>query len=413
MEMIEKRQQSQNDEPPKKQQRFESLDVSNGMLNIMDVNDDCLEHILRKCDVNDLLNVADLCKRMRKAARLTFKAMYGKKMLYMFYEQNQSFEITENQIKICKFSKCLKAMRCFGDSISKINIGYAGYCKSQCDEMDRYFYKYCAASVTELKCHGRYKTNRFKKNVEIFKNRFQCNPTLLRNWMDFNIEWITAHIPRLEHLSINVGNNQLKNLTTCLQMNQQIRSLDIAVARVVRVKIDLQFIRVISECPQLENLNIRGFSTGFTISGTDAIHFKSVKKFGTWEGCLRQLVASSVLILFDQLEEFIFSGPLDENVNYFISKHPSLKKFTSVCKHEVMDRNIMLKYAEALQSMTEVHFMFCTFSVDDAIGFIDECKLLKKFTFSLAECDEYDVLQRRLGKEWRPSINSSNVELAR
>lgn len=106
-----KRQRNQYDGPPKKQPKVE-------MLNIL--NEDCLEHIFKKLDISDLLNVADSSIELLPAARSAFVSKYGKvrvstKYPYSYYgPPKKSIAMVNGDIFIYDLPTFLKFMRLFG-----------------------------------------------------------------------------------------------------------------------------------------------------------------------------------------------------------------------------------------------------------------------------------------------------------
>lgn len=95
------------------------------MTNITDVNDHCLVQIFEKLSFSDLLNVANSCKSLNNAARLVFESRYGKRMVRINTHigiTDGSIRLFDKEIQILDFSTCLKIIRCFGASITKLAI---------------------------------------------------------------------------------------------------------------------------------------------------------------------------------------------------------------------------------------------------------------------------------------------------
>lgn len=408
-----------------KRQESESLDGLIAPVNITDVNDDCLEHILKKLSLDDLLNVADSCKRLMQAARLAYASKYGRKRVQKrqknrFYSSAKKYIEKCADIEIFDISLMLRFMRCFGPSISKLSLPHLDISERQRNELDRYLDEYCAASVINLISGGdtfKNLTNQFPKveTLDFRSRQFGFPSTLLTRFPNVRTlklyDWIengsiVARFPHLEHLVVGSREKTAqKNLENFLRMNQQLRSLALFPNRS-----DLNLLQAVSECSQLESLALYGYYLP-TNSEVDPIHFKSVKELQIASWLLKDLASSNVTIVFDQLEELEIGVNLEQCDIDFISKHPSVSKFNGkwISKNGPISRLI-----KALPSVTDVKLTFVL--PDQAIEFVNECESLKRFSFILdsdTKFTDYDDLQKRLGKEWKSSIESNNVTLER
>lgn len=179
IQVTKKRQRDKNIEPSNKREKSEPHDESNATVNITDINKDCLEPIFKQLDLSDLLNVADSNQFLMSAARLAFVSKYGKTMLYMnatLSRQYRSIDYNCEQISIYDFQTCLKVLRCFGKSITKLTICNGLIPAVQRDKLDEYLQGYCAESVIELSYCGsnlNKLTKPFKK-VQIFSADCHC-----------------------------------------------------------------------------------------------------------------------------------------------------------------------------------------------------------------------------------------------
>lgn len=179
--LIEKRRQNSSNEPPSKRHRQNSPDEPVEITNITDINDDCLEHIFKKLSFDDLLNVADSCKRLKNAARLAFTSKYGRHMVRIngYFQRIRSILMSDKEIEIKGRSTCLKVLRCFGASMTKLATLPFVY-ERECDDIDRYLDEYCAESVVELE-YGRVTLYNLKKqftkveSVRFTNYEFQCH----------------------------------------------------------------------------------------------------------------------------------------------------------------------------------------------------------------------------------------------
>lgn len=413
--------QSKDREQPNKQPYIEPNDT----INITDVNNDCLEYIFMYLSLFDLLNLADSCNRLRQIARSTYASKYSKKLVkiypHFFRSYVQYAFAAHSNITIHEFWGSLKFLRCFGPLTSVLSTPTIRECMSERkhNEVDRYISEYCAASVIDLEFGGNSLKNLINQfpNVETLQFRgldSQCGWTdIFTHFPNVRVlklfNWVysgttVANFPHLEHLEVGLrdaGEETVKNLATFFRMNQQLRSLIIA------GKYIGECLLAASECSQLEFLDIcSGSHKPSTNSEANPIHFKSVKKFQIFTGTLKALVPSNISIVFDQLEEIVIEGPIEQDVIEFISKYSSVPKFTFTGLGEKFiyftNGPLFNQVAEALPSVTELHVMFLI-SIDNVFYTMDECKSLKKFSFGLHGFNAYDDFRKQLGNEWQSS----------
>lgn len=328
--------------------------------------------------------------------------------------------ITGEEIKIFDFSTCLKMVRCFGDSIAMLTICSTRISQRARDELDRYLSAYCAESVVELDYKGatlNHLTKPFTKveAVHFSHPEFRCEPAEIQrcfpNLRALELkkinaaEFIKGRFPHLEHLEVYVFDKQREDFVKFLQSHPQLRSLHISGH-------NLPSLRMLSKCPQLESLFLKDKRTTVqktTDINSGPIDFKTVKKFETDTFYLKQLDEANMSATFDQLDELIIFGSLGAYVVDFISKHPFISKLT--WKHLIQDteKETLLSLAKALPSVTELRMKWVQIPTDSVINFISECTLLQYLEFGLNLRAEYDDLLDSLGKEWRSSINDSDI----
>lgn len=420
-----KQPKNQNGDPPKKRRKVnapdEPIDLPE-MKNITDVNDDCLEHILKYLPLEDLLNVADSSKSLNNGVGLAFKSKYGKyvvKLDFMRSRKRRRIDISMEEIRILDFPTCLKMLRCLGTSITKLatRSGSTYASKREYDELDRYLGEYCADTDVKLE-YGRDTLEHLKKPLTkvrtvCFSNaQFHCEPADMQrcfpNLRDltfkdsFAIESAAGQFPHLEHLDMDISGKRRTVFATCLQSNPQLRSLSISAH-----KVNSKFLQMLSKCPKLETLHLKNRKAiDIDLNGVP-VEFKTVKKFRVDGSYLKQLDTTNISIAFDKLDELTISGQLNKNVLCFASKHPSISKFNLNGWNSWNNNNKILSYlAKALPSVTELHFQWCILSHRNVSAFIRKCKLLKLFEFHVNSRAKYDALKNLVGTEWRLSTTS-------
>lgn len=132
------------------------LNQSKKSVNIVDVNQFCLEEIFMYLDLEDLLNVANASKYLRPATMTPFTRSHGDKWIDLRHiDKNQKlFVESNNEITIFSLKTIFQMLRCFGQSISQLNL-FAPYCNANQFRNYRrilhYMNEYCVESLTNLK----------------------------------------------------------------------------------------------------------------------------------------------------------------------------------------------------------------------------------------------------------------------
>lgn len=135
----------------------------------------------------DLLNVADTSKSLNNAVRLAFASKYGKPVVVLDFmktyrpRKHRSITVENEEIRVFDFPTCLKMMRCFGASITKLAIFFTFVPERERIKLDRYLSEYCAEKVVELEYGSatlEHMTKSFTKveTVCFPHGHFRCNP---------------------------------------------------------------------------------------------------------------------------------------------------------------------------------------------------------------------------------------------
>lgn len=424
-----KQPKNQNGVPPKKRRKVDLPDEPVEMTHITDVNNDCLEQIFKHLDLSDLLNLADTSKLLNNAVHLAFKSKYGKhavKLVCVKSKKRRRIDIMDEAIEIFDFPTCLKMLRIFGDSIFKLMTPVNKIPERERNELDLYLCEYCAESIVELE-YGKatlgHLTKSFTKveTVRFSHARFRCDPAdiqrcfpNLRNLTldkPYAIQSVTGRFPHFEHLNTYVSFDQRKNFAKCLQLNPQLRSL-----RISGYDLASKFLWMLSACPQLECLYLhdkKRYGLSIIKSGAAPVIFKTVTKFETDASYLKRLDEANISIAFEQLDELEIGhghssyGDLLDVIR-FVSNHPSITKFTFKVWTRVNEKETLLRLAKALPSVKKVCLQWSAIPTESAFDLIRECHLLESLAFRLKSLDEYDAFKKKLGTEWRSSINNKN-----
>lgn len=106
----------------------------------------CFEIIFPYLEVNDLVNVADSCRQMKKMAESTFHQKYAKKWLFTLKPSRlppKHTVQTHNQIEILNQKTCYGFIRCFGHMVLDLKLNYDQYSSMRSPRLNEYIAKYC------------------------------------------------------------------------------------------------------------------------------------------------------------------------------------------------------------------------------------------------------------------------------
>lgn len=395
---------------------------------ITDVNNDCLEHLLKYLSLADLLNVADTSKHLVDAAKLAFASKHGRKTIVLNsfpYSISQTIIIHSDEIWIFDFITCLRILRCFGSVIAKLHVYYNFDDDLPRSKLDRYIQEYCAAFLTEIQFHKapanamkhlrklefpKVETVGFndisKKLAGNLLNVKKCFPNV-RNLKLIKCNaalsnCISTKFIKLEHLSIDFDHmtrlKYMANCLLCLDLNPQLQSLHIA------GDFDIDFLRSIGthSTIQINCLSIKAHQRFFDRYDGDPVCFKTVTKFRLQcddSSCFPDRMPIS----FESLEEFTLDFirlTIEQNFVDFISKQKSLSQLICHSNTVVIDTENRSKLADALHSVNTLLLCNCEFSITEAINLVKKCTSLKKINFKLAKQSKFNAVQKNLTAEW-------------
>lgn len=180
---------------------------------ITNINYDCLERISDFLDLENLLNLADTCKRLQIAAAAKFDNDHGNGKVYlnlMVYVAG----IKLRKLGIYDFIQvegsrfCFPFLRCFGAKISKLMVDYGGRHKrvAQNAHLERYIDQYCAVTLMSITFLNKWiSSNEFYSKP--FKNvtKVEIKTSKAENQLLYLARWF----PNLRHLKLeHVAGNE-------------------------------------------------------------------------------------------------------------------------------------------------------------------------------------------------------------
>lgn len=336
-------------------------------MKLTDLDLDCLEEVLALLDLEDIVNAADSCIRMNKAAKLVFTQKYGmySKLACVPFKPNENAKYKlcdiQNSITILNYKFGLQVLRCFGHTFN--HIFYENEMKN--DEISHYaeyINEFCTEtlkSITIYHCDFGNILNEFTrpfKRVEMIVS-YECRTDLLPN--DFflrffpkiqklilttdcpqlsNSGWMANHIPNLKFLSINIRKkcalgtaqcNCLKNILSILRLNPQLTTLYLDQFR----KCDVHILQTLNEYNKaIESLWINFNHSDFNqkISNGSVFHLNHVKHLRLH---IKYPHIHKIPFSFDQLDKLsvcimdrVTQNPFTDHFYNFCKKNPSLKK---------------------------------------------------------------------------------------
>lgn len=414
-------------------------------IEITDVNVDCLEHVFKHLNLDDLVNVANTNSWVRTATGWTIAHKFDKKTVILrnisMLQTSQQMYIwgSTDEILITNLKKSLHFLRCFGHLVTKLEISHLLVAKKYQTYISHYISKYCInlIEITFSSCTE--DTFAMLKNVftNVQKVRFvdcqlgsemsQLNelfPNLLSLEFNgfnevFDRTCIAVQFPHLEQFATNliVANEKygfgMENVINAIKMNPKIQSLHIHWDN------DQQFFENVNE--QLKNLHTFKFDCFEEllpkINEDDGciVHFNIVKTFQMSLTTAYNIGHTDHRIPFEfnALENFVFESDnkMEQLFFDFIEKHPTITKLTLVLKYKwtqmFMDDEHIDRIAEMLPSLVDVNTKTFNFTEFQALRFVEKLKNLRRFQFTLTCSESFDGLIEGL-PGWKGTMDTMN-----
>lgn len=357
---------------------------------ITDVNIDCLEEIFKYLSITDLLNIADTCVRLRKAAFFVFRCTYMPKLRIAYNIEHRSWSMEyyrswnfpfhlemDEKLDLFSLRTCFQLLRCFGSYITFMTIEDGGelyphdmrdslvvpyimyerlvrYINEYCYEsLEVFFLAACPKGVFDQMKNSFLKVEKLQTDACILKTTLwktlfpklknlhyyhtSSNPTKYSH-----LHGIENKFPHLEKLTLGdtkkfVSKFLYKNYNSIFQLNPQIVWLEL------RLIPDLNLLQNIARfLPALEHLRILINTKIGEMLEYNQIHFKNLKSFAIQNSYypVRPLTFDSYRFpcecdfpfTFDQLETFCcglgYCFESADEIYKFFKKNSSIKRLT-------------------------------------------------------------------------------------
>lgn len=253
---------------------------------LTDLNVDCLEHIFRMLNFEDLINVANTNNKLLiEAAAMVYNLKYGNMTTEISYDAISvrcptgvlSYDKIVCEMEFDEHSTAIAFLNNFGDSIKSLqiymNVPYY-------EQLEQALYENCAKTIIELNLIDYALSSRVMESIKkpftkiekicIKGGALSQHFTQFTHWFPnmrhlklfrnivYTPEAIEIRYPHLEHLSIHVDSwygLKRHNITTILHQNLHLRSFDIYLTNLAGDDCYLSpdFIRAISHLLNLEH----------------------------------------------------------------------------------------------------------------------------------------------------------------
>lgn len=419
-------------------------------IRITDLKIGHLVKILRYLDLNDLLNLANSNKYLKRAAECVFLEKYGHKKVWLYKIRPSSLQkySVHSNLLIKDFKMSLYVVRLFGHLISELEISEDEDFKKHFHQVSQtyqmiykhlfnYINHYCCRFLTILnivmipECALDYLTNSFirVKSVTFFGcqlgSRIASFDELFPNAMCMKLQFneivdpyiIEQHMRCLKHLEINIDKRNFKNenVEEVLCLNPQLRRLKVGSGWSAEflddISIFLQFIEV---------LEFDGLFEGFSDFNGPPIHFENVKRLKLNLSKSRYATFPRIPLSFVQLNELVLEidQELGEEFYNFIGENQTISILSIPAKSSIFKgfNGTHFVFRKELAYLSEINICRYTFSSNDHIvNLLKDFKTLTRISFTIDNFEQYHDLAANIADKWHISIisNTNCVELIR
>lgn len=410
--------------------------IQPNQLQLVDVNDDCVEKIFIFLSFDDLLNIADSCKRLKSAADLAFVRKYRSRCVNFFIQhthRNGPVPLN-NRMHISDFRTSLRLLRCFGHLFHSIHIQWSYVPAKKSNKLIHYVNKYCCESLIKLQFREISKLaleNEFQNVETVIFDRCsfdgasmdiaKCFPKLRNLTLSYingfvNGKTLTIHIKHLKCLSIFVVNERdrfaLEDFLAMIKLNPQLRTLKF------HNDFSMRFLDEISKnLNSLERIEFNFFPDSFKLlDDKDSINFRNLKHLKIDYFGYKAAPMPKIPFTSQRLESVVLSFcnyQLNDDFVAFLQKHSTitLLKIDLANRTHISNRDIMVNIAKSLPELREAIFSLLEFSLEEVIVFLNACKTLNKFYFVLSDQSQFNALTDQFSGSWHICSNASQIEM--
>lgn len=398
-------------------------------LQLVDINDDCLEFIFQYLRIRDLINVAAAHDRFILASCSVFSRRCKDEWMYLDgntlrreFKENGSRMALKGEIIVEGKKRLKQFFQLFAHSIANLSVQIRSNDRNSIDH--RFVLKHCSAGLVKLTLN-------------------QCSDMVLRtidkpfegvkelcisdDFLRSNLSQLSVWFPAMDTLLLDEVNfmaqpdlcSQLKHfeminedaliplptIKQLLRMNPQLKSLNL------RCDYDADFLRTISEyLPKLEELSLFSPNDLFKSFGTQNFIFENVKKFTLSNSHLFLVTAFSDLVqlpfVFNNLRELTMIGFTSSGgpLLTFIQRNKNLEKLHlgAYFDASTLDLQHMKALVKTLPNLAELQIDGDAFANDDLIEFLSTAQTLNKVQIMRLEAKRAEVIGRNkvIASQW-------------
>lgn len=328
---------------------------------ITDLNDDCLELIFMRLNVQDFFNVAASNTRLNRSAGLVYRRWHKKKTIILETNVNKTDSIIDiglNVLLINGLKQCLWFLRSFGPYITNIGLKCNDSTNKKIALLTHYLNEYCAESLMNIT---------FQKTPRMLSENMR-KPYQNVNHIYINESQLIQQLPQFNEWFPNLRRLELVNNT-----------FDMKYADVHFPC--LEEFRFFAICPYRSRFSLKKYLAVFLKSNS---HIQSVQMD-------IEMGNAKFVLKFNEILSFM----KDNSTITTLKSHHSFG-----CEIGENDLNLL---ATTIPSLTEIDFRGYTFQIPEIILFIHQMKYLKKFRFGLSETTSYEHFRAQFvnDRDWQ------------
>lgn len=408
-----------NEEDDPKKPKIEATPVQ-----LVDINEDCLQVIFQHLDVIDLINVADTNNRFISAAVSVYHRCHRTKGVTISNGCYCHHKIPIPETLATSF------FRHFDHEVSAFSVNLS--CIDYELNIEQFLQPNRLTALVELELYSFDETD-FDTFVGPFETVEQL--TIVSSWLNENlaklnvwfpnvntlklynvktmwIESLEVHYPKLKHLTIYHNKTEIphSSIIEVVRLNQQLESLSL------HSDIDEDFIRCIEKySKQLKQLDLCTMNDQFFNFYDKDIHFDNVETF-----TFTCDFVMSIPFTFNNLQELNLQGFYLQSIDVefknqlvqFFAQNANLIKVNLDFYEGAWDDielEDVTEIVKSLPKLSELKFRADAFQVDDLVQFLTEHIALNKIQLSFIDPDRYQFVRDEiqvLGAKW--TINTHN-----
>ncbi|XP_055306238.1 uncharacterized protein LOC129570592 [Sitodiplosis mosellana] len=419
-----------DDEPIKEVFEAKKPKIDSKQLQVLDINDDCLQIVFECLDLEDLFNVAEAHSHLVPAARMVFARRYRMKKVFLNLDLVRF--IDDDCIEVRK-DVAAAFFRYFGAVVSSLFINFEGqreraieqslldHCPgtlvkfelalcdtSNLDTIDEPFGKVEQLTITK---------SSLSKRLSRLYVWFPSLTTLkLINVTSEKPEYLVAHLPQLRNLVIynEKMTIPLATISGMLRANPQLESL------VLCCDYDADFLQSVSaSLRRLIELELWAPDDRFLCFGDDKVRFESVETFALIAPHLRGEFVVNMPFEFTNLKELYFDGfnEFKGQLISFIKENHGVRQLNLVpCIDDWDDLTFadLMSVVNSLPDLVELEFCGDTFKMDDIIQLLMINKRLQKVRVAFIDMPHWPDFVDAIETEWTHGVyyngDSTDVE---